>query len=239
MNILVIDVGGTHVKLCLSTHWQVKRKFASGPDMTPALMVQQVQALTTDWQIDVITIGYPGVVVGGKPLHEPHNLGAGWVGFDFAAALGHPVKIINDAAMQALGNYHGGKLLFLGLGTGLGSAMIVDGLIEPMELAHLPYKKGKTFEEYIGVLGLEKRGKKQWRKSVADVIERLQAALEPDSIVLGGGNAKWLKELPAGVQLGDDSAAFWGGIRLWQPDWQVGQPLIDTLQVGVPTTAIV
>ncbi len=212
--ILVVDVGGTHVKV-LATGQRVERKIVSGPTMTPAKMVEDVKSLTKDWKYDVVSIGYPGPVVSGRPLHEPHNLGGGWVGFNFAKAFGHPVKMVNDAAMQALGSYRGGRMLFLGLGTGLGSAMVVDGVVEPMELAHLPYKKGKTYEDYIGLRGLMRLGKKKWRRHVADVVERLQAALEPDYVVLGGGNVKKLKELPRGTERGDNKNAFRGGLRLW------------------------
>jgi polyphosphate glucokinase len=218
MDILVIDVGGTHVKVGLSAHPDEKRKFASGREMTPQAMLAGVNSLVQDWTCDVISLGYPGAVIAGKPLHDPHNLGAGWVGFDYAGAFARPVRIINDAAMQALGNYRGGKMLFLGLGTGLGSAMIVDGIVEAMELAHLPYKKGRSFEDYVGIRGLERRGRKRWSKTVFDVVQRLQTALEPDDVVLGGGNAKRLKTLPPGTRRGDDRAAFTGGFRLWQPD---------------------
>ncbi|MFZ0640437.1 MAG: ROK family protein [Candidatus Acidiferrales bacterium] len=215
--ILVIDVGGTHVKV-LATGQRAERKIVSGPTMTPAKMVEDVKSLTKDWKYDVISTGYPGPVVLGRPLHEPHNLGHGWVGFNFAKAFGCPVKIVNDAAMQALGSYRGGRMLFLGLGTGLGSAMVVDGVVEPMELAHLPYKKGKTYEDYIGLCGLVRLGKKKWRRHVADIVERLQAALEPDYVVLGGGNVKKLKELPRGAERGDNKNAFRGGFRLWQSE---------------------
>lgn len=215
MNILVIDVGGTHIKLGLSSQPGEKREFDSGTNMTPQRMLAGVNELTQDWSYDVVSIGYPGVVLGGKPVHDPANLGLGWVGFDFASALNCPFKLINDAAMQALGNYQHGKMLFLGLGTGLGSALIVDDIIEPMELAHLPYKKGKTFEEYVGVKSLEKRGKKKWLKAVFDVIEQLQIALQPDEVVLGGGNARLLDELPAKTRHGNELAAFEGGFRLW------------------------
>jgi len=214
--ILVIDVGGTHVKVALSTHLDEKRKFNSSRSLTPQRMVSGVQDLTRDWHYNGASIGYPGAVLGGRPLHDPHNLGSGWVGFDFSAALACPVKLVNDAAMQALGNYRDGKMLFLGLGTGLGSAMIVNGVVEPMELAHLPYKKGRSFEEYVGVRGLKRRGRKKWCKAVFDVVERLQTALEPDEVVLGGGNTKLLETLPPGARRGDDLAAFAGGVRLWQ-----------------------
>jgi polyphosphate glucokinase len=212
--ILVIDVGGTHIKARL-TGQPEERKIDSGPAMTAAKMVRDVKALVKDWDYDAISIGYPGPVIHGRPVQEPHNLGAGWVGFDFAQAFGHPVKVINDAAMQALGSYEGGRMLFLGLGTGLGTAMIVDGLLEPMELAHLPYKNGKTYEDYVGIRGLERLGKKRWRHHVDDVVERLKIALGADYVVLGGGNSKLLKELPPDARLGDNQNAFLGGARLW------------------------
>jgi polyphosphate glucokinase len=216
-SILVIDIGGTHVKV-LASGQRTPRKMVSGPNMTPAKMVQDVKSMAKDWKYDVVSMGYPGPVVLGRPLHEPHNLARGWVGFNFSKALGRPVKIINDAAMQALGSYHGGRMLFLGLGTGLGSAMVVDGVVEPMELAHLPYKKGKTYEDYIGLRGLEHSGKKKWRRHVADIVECLRAALEPDYVVIGGGNAKKLKELPKSAELGDNANAFRGGFRLWESE---------------------
>src|SRR5262245_39606904 len=183
--------------------------------MTAAGMVRAVKRLAADWKYDAVSIGYPGPVVHGRPFAEPHNLGGGWVGFDFRRAFGRPVKVINDAAMQALGSYRGGRMLFLGLGTGLGSALIVDGVLEPMELAHLPYKKGRTYEDYVGVGGLERRGKAHWRKSVADVVERLREAFGADDVVIGGGNARKLKKLPPGTRLGDNANAFVGGFRLW------------------------
>lgn len=213
MKVLVVDVGGTEVKI-LATGHRIHRKFPSGPAMTPKEMVSGVQKLTTDWKYDVVSIGYPGPVLNGRPIMEPHNLGPGWVGFDFQKAFQLPVKLVNDAAMQALGSYKGGKSLFLGLGTGLGSAFIVDDIVEPLELAHLPYKKG-TFEDYVGLRGLQKHGPKKWRRHVADVVARLTAALEPDDVVLGGGNARKLKELPPGSRLGKNANAFLGGFRLW------------------------
>ncbi len=213
-NILVIDVGGTHVKVA-DAHHKDPVKIDSGPQMTPRAMVAAVRKATADWNYSVVSIGYPGPVTHGKPLADPHNLGKGWVGFDFKKALGCPVKIINDAAMQAFGSYEGGRMLFLGLGTGLGSAMIVDGILEPMELAHLPYKNGRTYEDYIGLAALEHAGKKKWRKRVFDVTEKLKAAMEADYVVLGGGNARVLKELPPGARLGDNSNAIRGGMRLW------------------------
>ena len=213
MNVLAIDTGGTHVKI-LATGEKTHREFSSGPTLTPRRMVAAVKKLAGDWKYDVISIGYPGLVVHGRPILEPHNLATGWVGFDFAAAFKCPVKVINDAAMQALGGYKRGRMLFLGLGTGLGSAMIVDGIVVPMELAHLPYKKG-TYEDYVGVRGLKKHGKKRWRRHVADVVARLIAALEPTDVVLGGGNVINLKKLPPGCRTGDNAKAFIGGFRLW------------------------
>jgi polyphosphate glucokinase len=178
--------------------------------------VAAVKKTAADWNYSEVSIGYPGPVLLGKPVSEPHNLAAGWVGFDFKKAFGKPVKIVNDAAMQALGSYRSGRMLFLGLGTGLGSALIVDGVLQPMELAHLPYKNGRTYEDYIGLRGLEKHGKKKWRRCVSDVVTRLKTALDADTVVLGGGNAKLLKTAPAGAQLGDNANAFRGGVRLWK-----------------------
>jgi polyphosphate glucokinase len=214
MRILVIDIGGTHVK-ALATHHRQKVKFDSGPKMTPLKMVAQLQATTAGWKYDAVSMGYPGAVFHGRPIAEPHNLAAGWVGFDFKKAFGHPVKIVNDAAMQALGSYHGGRMLFLGLGTGLGSALIVDNVLEPMELAHLPYKKGRTYEDYAGTAGLERQGKKKWRQHVNEIIGQLKTAVQADYVVLGGGNARLVKKLLPGTRLGDNSNAFRGGYRLW------------------------
>lgn len=215
MRILVIDIGGSHVKMLVSGRKTV-RQFPSGNHLTPQQMVAGVRELTVDWDYDVVSIGYPGPVVRDRVLLEPWNLGKGWVGFDFAKAFGCPVKVINDASMQALGSYRHGRMLFLGLGTGLGSALIVEGIVVSTELAHLPYRKS-TFEDYVGARGLEKHGKKKWRKFVADVTARLMAALEPDEVVLGGGNVRLLKDLPALCRAGDNRKAFIGGIRLWQP----------------------
>jgi polyphosphate glucokinase len=214
MKVLVLDVGGTHVKI-LATGQTTAREFPSGPKMTPQQMVFGVKRIIGTWEYDAVSIGYPGAVLHNRPIAEPNNLGRGWVGFDFRGAFRRPVKIINDAAMQALGSYQRGKMLFLGLGTGLGSAMIVDGAVEPMELGHLPYRKA-TFEDYIGIRGLKKLGKKKWRGYVADVVERLIAALEPEDVVLGGGNVYKLKSLPAGCRAGDNRNAFRGGFRLWE-----------------------
>ena len=216
MKILVVDVGGTHIKV-LATGHKRPLKIPSGPDMTPRVMVRRVLAATRSWKFDAVSIGYPGAVVHGKPVSDPHNLGKGWVGFNFKKAFGRPVKIVNDAAMQALGGYKRGRMLFLGLGTGLGSALIVDGVLEPMELAHLPYKKGRTYEEYVGKKGLKRMGKKKWRRHVEDVIERFRVALNVDDVVVGGGNTKLLKTLPKGVRRGTNANAFIGGFRLWQP----------------------
>ena len=215
MKILVIDVGGTHVKLRGTKH-RIPREFPSGPTMTARKMVAKTKQLTSGWRYDAVTIGYPGPVLHGRPVAEPHNVGGGWVGFDFKKAFGRPVKIINDAAMQALGSYRGGHMLFLGLGTGLGSALIVDGVLEPMELAHLPYKKGRTYEDYAGLRGLERLGRKKWERCVWDVVERFKAALEVEDVVLGGGNAKRVKTPPPGVRLVDNSNALIGGIRAWE-----------------------
>jgi polyphosphate glucokinase len=214
MNVLVVDVGGTHVKV-LATGQTESRKFDSGLNLTAERMVAGVKEITADWTYGAGSIGYPGPVLHDRPVSEPHNLAPGWVGFDYQAAFGCPVKVINDAAMQALGSYHGGKMLFLGLGTGLGSTMIVEGIVQPMELGHLPYRRA-TYEDYVGLRGLERVGKKKWRRYVEDVIARLIAALEPDDVVLGGGNVKKLKELPPGCRAGDNGNAFVGGFRLWE-----------------------
>jgi len=212
--VLAIDIGGTHVKVRCNTSEEV-RKVDSGIKMTAAKMVAAVQEMAHDWQFDVVSMGYPGPVLHGKIVCEPRNLGPGWVKFDFAKAFGKPTKIINDAAMQALGDYDSGRMLFLGLGTGLGAALVVDGIVEPLELGHMPYKKGRTFEDYVGVAGLERLGKKRWRKRVLKVVEELSAALEPEYVVLGGGNAVLLKEIPANCRLGANANAFQGGFRMW------------------------
>jgi polyphosphate glucokinase len=215
MRVLVIDVGGTHVKV-LATGKKEHREVESGPTMTAQQMVTAVKQLAAGWKYDAVSIGYPGPVAHNRPLHEPRNMGGGWVGFDFPSAFGCPVKLINDAAMQALGSYKGGHVLFLGLGTGLGSAMVVDGIVEPMELGHLPYRKGRTYEDYLGLRGLKRLGKKRWRHHVTVVVGLLRAALEPDDVVIGGGNAKKLNELPPGCRLGDNANAFTGGFELWK-----------------------
>jgi polyphosphate glucokinase len=219
VKVLVIDVGGTHVKV-LATGHMASREFESGSAMTARAMVKGVKRLTVDWQYDVVSIGFPGPVLHGRIVAEPVNLGGGWVRFDFRRAFGCPVKIINDAAMQALGSYRGGRMLFLGFGTGLGTALIVDGVVEPMELAHLPYLKGKTYEDYVGLRGFKRLGKKKWRRHVFDVVKRLGTALQAEDIVLGGGNAKHLTTLPARSRFGDNANAFQGGFRLWEAAWR-------------------
>ncbi len=220
--VLVIDVGGTNVKL-LATGQKEPRKYPSGPTMTPQRMVKLVKKSVADWKFDCISLGYPGPIINGHPLREPHNLGRGWVGFNFRKAFGCPVKVLNDAAMQAVGSYKGGRMLFLGLGTGLGSAMIVDGMLQPMELAHLTYKKGRSYEDYLGLRGLERMGKKKWRRYVAKITKALKVALEADYVVLGGGNSKLLRKLPSGARLGSNENAFLGGFRMWQKN-QVANP---------------
>jgi polyphosphate glucokinase len=214
VNVLAVDIGGTNVKILVSGEKE-PRKFPSGPHLTPREMVAGVKKLAEGWKYEAVSIGYPGMVIHNHPVAEPRNLGRGWVGFDYREAFGKPVKIVNDAAMQALGSYKGGRMLFLGLGTGLGSTVIADGIVEPMELAHLPYRKG-TYEDYVGLRGLKKRGKKKWRQHVEKVVAQLTGALEPDDIVLGGGNVKKLKELPAGCRRGSNANAFIGGFRLWK-----------------------
>ena len=211
--VLVADVGGTNVKL-LATGEQEPRKFVSGPTLTPGLMMSQIKRAVSDWGYSAVSLGYPGPVAGGRPLADPRYLGPGWVGFDFASAFGCPVKIINDAAMQAIGSYRSGKMLFLGLGTGLGAAMITNGFVEPLEIGHLPYRKG-NYEDYVGLRGLERIGKKQWRRHVIEVVAHLMAVLEPSDTVIGGGNVKKLDELPPNCRAGENANAFRGGFQLW------------------------
>lgn len=215
MKVLVVDVGGTHVK-CLSSGHDQPRRLKSGPRLSARQMVRGVLQMTRDWQFEAVSIGYPGPVLHGRPLHEPHNLGTGWVGFDYDAAFERPVILVNDAAMQALGSYEGGTMLFLGLGTGLGSALIVDGVVEAMELAHLPYKNGKTYEDYLGKRGLRRMGRKKWRRCVRDVVARLRTAFSPEEVVIGGGNACLLEQMSPKVRIVDNSRAFTGGYRLWE-----------------------
>jgi polyphosphate glucokinase len=236
MKVLAIDVGGTHVKILVSGQNEV-RKFVSGPTLTPDKMVSGVKELAKDWDYDVASLGYPGPVLSNRPVAEPHNLAPGWTGFDFEKAFGHPVKVINDAAMQALGSYQGGKMLFLGLGTGLGTTFVVDGIVEPMELGHLPYRKA-TYEDYIGLRGLKRLGKKKWRKHVFAIVALLKAALEPDDVVLGGGNVANLIDLPPGCRAGDNANAFLGGFRLWEKaDQSTTAAAVPTHQVAPAKTA--
>ena len=217
MNVLVIDIGGTHVKIMATGHGK-ERKAESGPAMSAQDMVGAVLDLAGHWKFKAVSMGYPGPVVHGKPVLEPKHLAPGWIGFDFERAFCRPVRIVNDALMQAIGSYEGGRMLFLGLGTGLGSAMIVENVAQPMELAHLPYKDGRTFEECVGEAALEQLGNEAWQGEVAAVVARLQAALEPDYVVLGGGNVRLLKKLPPGCRRGDNKNAFAGGFRLWGDD---------------------
>jgi polyphosphate glucokinase len=213
--VLVIDVGGSHVKTRVSGRREM-RQFESGPSLTPRQMVARVLKLMGDLKYDAVSIGYPGVVVHGKIVTEPYNLGRGWVGYDFRKAFGRPTQVMNDAAMQAIGSYEGGRMLFLGLGTGLGSALIVDGTVAPMELAHLPYKRGRTYEDYVGEQGRRRLGAKKWRREVANVIDQLSKALETDYVIIGGGNARKLKKLPKNARLGNNNFAFLGGFRVWR-----------------------
>jgi predicted NBD/HSP70 family sugar kinase len=215
VNILTVDVGGTNIKILASGQVD-ERKFPSGPGMAPEEMVDRVLSLAGDWEYEAVSIGYPGAVVEGKPALEPHSLAPGWVGFNFERHFGKPVRMVNDAAMQALGSYEGGRMLFLGLGTGLGSAMIVEKTVVPLELAHLPYRKGRTYEDYLGKRGLARLGRKKWQRAVEDVIVRFQAAFVTRTVVVGGGNAKKLAHLPPGAQLGKNENAFVGGFRLWE-----------------------
>jgi predicted NBD/HSP70 family sugar kinase len=216
MNVLVVDIGGSNVKM-LATGQETPRKFPSGPELTPEEMVAGVVAATKDWAYEAVSIGFPGPVLCGKPMTEPVNLGPGWMGFDFEAAFGLPVKVINDAAMQALGSYQGGKMLFLGLGTGLGAAVIMDGVLEPLELGRFHYRK-RTIEYYVGKRGLKRFGRKKWRRHVEEIVGRIIAALKPDDVVMGGGNVKELNQLPPGARAGANANAFLGGFRLWEAE---------------------
>jgi polyphosphate glucokinase len=217
MTVLVIDVGGTNLKVSVGGGDDVI-KIASGPEMTAARMAEEVKKAVAGRSYDCVSIGYPGPVVNGRPAREPHNLGAGWVRFDYAKAFGKPVKVVNDAAMQALGSYQGGRMLYLGLGTGLGSAFVGDGALEPLELAHLPYRKNRTYEDYLGLRGLKRMGRKKWQRHVERVVELLKQGLQADYVMLGGGQTKELKSLPPGVRLGTNAHAILGGLRLWNKD---------------------
>ncbi len=229
MKTLVIDVGGTNIKLLatgqqFATGQQEVVKIPSGPEMTADGMVRAVLGAAHDWDYEVVSIGYPGPVVDGRPLREPYNLGKGWIDLDYQSRFGRPVKLINDAAMQAVGSYQGGRMLFLGLGTGLGSAMVIGRTVVPLELAHLPYRKGRSFEDYVGLRGLDRLGKNKWRQAVADVVARLKTAMVADYVVFGGGNAKRLRSLPPDTRLGDNRNAFLGGFRLWEEDVSIASP---------------
>jgi polyphosphate glucokinase len=213
--VLVVDVGGSHVKFRVGPHGKVA-KFESGPEMAAAQMAERVASLVPQSSYDAVSIGYPGLVFHGKVTAEPHNLGHGWVGFDFGKIFRAPVRVINDAAMQAIGSYKGGRMLFLGLGTGLGATLILDGMVEPMEIGHMPYKHGRSYEDYVGERGRAQLGTKKWRKTVRDVVDQLSKVLEVDYVVLGGGNSRKLKELPEKGRLGDNDNAFVGGARMWQ-----------------------
>ena len=214
---LVVDVGGSHVKLLASGETE-RRRFDSGPELTPGQMVEGVLRASEGWRWDVVSVGIPTPVRRGKVIAEPVNLGEGWIGFDYESALGKPTKVVNDAVMQAVGSYEGGRMLFLGLGTGLGSTLIVNGFVAPLELGHLPFRK-HTFEDYVGRRGREKYGRKKWEAAVFETVERLNAAMQADYVVIGGGEAKELDELPAGSRRGANENAFVGGFRLWEPEW--------------------
>jgi polyphosphate glucokinase len=215
VKVLVIDVGGTNLKVSVGGTVDVI-KIPSGPEMTAARMAEDVTKAIAGQSYDVVSIGYPGPVVNGRPAREPHNLGAGWMRFDYTKAFGKPVRVVNDAAMQALGSYQGGRMLYLGLGTGLGSAFVGDGALEPLELAHLPYRKGRTYEDYLGLRGLKRMGRKKWQRHVEKVVEILKHGLQADYVMLGGGQTKELKTLPPGVRLGTNAQAILGGLRLWK-----------------------
>ncbi len=212
--VLVLDIGGSHIKIGFSDRTGVVR-VPSGRNLNPRKLLKRLARPLRGRKFDVVSVGYPGLVVHGRIVGEPPNLGKGWAGFDFSKALHRPTRVINDAAMQALGSYHGGRMLFLGLGTGLGTAMIVDGRLEPMELAHLPYRKGRTYEDFVGEAALVRLGRKRWQREVFAVTKALSDALEPDYVVLGGGNVKKLKALPPRAEPGDNGNAIQGGVRLW------------------------
>lgn len=215
MKVLVVDVGGTNIKVAVSG-WKEPVKIPSGPDMTASKMATEVRRAVAGAKYDAVSIGYPGPVANHRPADEPKNLGAGWVRFDYKKAFGKPVRVVNDAAMQALGSYQGGRMLFLGLGTGLGSALVADGVLEPLELAHLPYRNNRTYEDYVGLRGLKRMGRRKWQSHVEKVVALLKHGLQVDYVVLGGGQTKKLEALPPGVRLGSNSNAILGGMRLWQ-----------------------
>jgi polyphosphate glucokinase len=217
MTVLVIDVGGTNLKVSVGGTGDII-KIPSGPDMTAARMAEDVKKAVAGRSYDCVSIGYPGPVVNGRPAQEPHNCGAGWMRFDYAKAFGKPVRVVNDAAMQALGSYQGGRMLYLGLGTGLGSAFVADGVLEPLELAHLPYRKNRTYEDYLGLRGLKRMGREKWQRHVEKVVELLKHGLQADYVMLGGGQTKELASVPPGVRLGTNAHAILGGLRLWNKD---------------------
>jgi len=225
--ILVIDVGGTNVKVG-TTERRESLKIPSGKTMTAARMAAEVRKAVDGWKYDAVSIGYPGAVKRGRPAHEPHNLSGGWVRFDYEKAFGTPVTIVNDAAMQALGAYAGGRMLFLGLGTGLGSALVAEGLLVPLELAHLPYRRGRTYEDYVGIRGFVRLGRKRWTRHVHAVVELLKGALQADYVVLGGGRTRRLVTLPPGVRTSDNLCAIRGGLRLWDPPAERTRPSLVT-----------
>ena len=228
-NTLAIDIGGTRVKIRVPSD-PTKRHFDSGPKLTPRQMVDGVRKLAADWSFDSVSIGLPAPIRNDRPEKEPANLGQGWLDFDYDTDFGVPVKLINDAAMQAVGSYNGGRMLFLGLGTGLGSCLIVNHDIMPMELAHLPFRKGRTFEDFVGIRGLESLGKKRWRRHVARICDMLYAALLPDEIVIGGGNMAHLKAMPEHCRAGSNANAFEGGFRLWQSAWAKAVPVHEGIR---------
>jgi len=219
LNVLSVDVGGSHVKLLASGHPpEEERRIASGPHLGPVELVAAVRELARGWRFEAVSVGFPGPVRDNRPTREPWNLGRGWIGYQLESAFGCPTRVVNDAAMQALGSHAGKDMLFLGLGTGLGSALVVRGVLVPLELAHLPYRKGRSYEDFLGEAGMARRGRRKWRRSVADVCERFLAAFEVDEIVLGGGNVRRLHELPPRCRRGDNANAFEGGFRLWRED---------------------
>ena len=232
-HVLVIDVGGSHVKFRMGPRGRI-RKLVSGPDMSAADMARRIRKLAGGLHYQAVAIGYPGLVLRGRIVAEPFNLGPGWVGYDFEKALGRPVRVINDATMQALGGYEGGSMLFLGLGTGLGATLILDGAVEPMEIGHMPYKHHRTFEDYVGERGRKRLGNRKWRKAVVEVVARLKDVLEADYVVLGGGNAARLKELPEGARLGDNLNAFRGGLHLWRADDPLAAGIACRQRAAVP-----
>ena len=215
MRVLVIDVGGTHIKFRVDGRGRIF-KFPSGPRLGPERMARKVLKRAEGLRYDAVSIGYPGLVFHGRIAAEPHNLGKGWMDFDFAAAFGKPVRIVNDAAMQAIGSYRGGRMLFLGLGTGLGATLIIDGAVEPTEIGHMPFRRGRTFEDYLGERGRRRLGTRKWRRAVAEVVAHLETAFGADYVVLGGGNAARLRKLPPGARRGDNRNAFVGGVRIWR-----------------------